>query len=122
MGEETKTGFKNKDSVCYRNCVLQMLAHSLTLLHWLEWYRFHHVAQYKECTDGKNHGRCKLCLLYDVLLTFWVRAAGNCEVTLDALWEQVFPDWNDGTMTGEQDAAEFWSELYRQMAEDIKTI
>lgn len=74
------------------------------------------------CTAGKNHGRCKVCLLYDVLLTFWVQGAGNCEGTLSAFWDSVFPDWNDGAMTGEQDAAEFWSELYRQLAKETNSV
>lgn len=99
-----------------------MLAHSINLLHWIEWYRFKHVVPHQECTAGKNHGRCKACLLYDVILTFWVQGAGDCEITVSAFWDNFFPDWNAGLMKGEQDAAEFWSELYRQLAEDIRTI
>lgn len=99
-----------------------MLAHSVNLLHWFEWYRFNHVPQFGECSNGKNSGRCKSCLLYDVLITFWVQAAGNCEVTVTAFWDRFFPDWNGGAMTGEQDAAEFWDEVYRQLAEETRTL
>lgn len=122
MQDQTKKGFKNPHSVCYRNAVFQMLAHTSILMHWVEWYRFNHVPAKQVCTLGKKNGRCKICLLYDVLLTFWHCEAGDCEATVTALWDRIFPDWNKGKMFGEQDAAEFWSELYRQLYEDTRPI
>lgn len=122
MQVETKMGFKNPDTRCYRNSIFQMLAHAPVILHWVEWYRFQHVPQNRVCQFGQNEGRCKVCLLYDLLLTFWDSDAGDCEATLAELWDRVFPDLNGGTMTGEQDAAEFWAELYRQLSEDTRPI
>ena len=122
MQAESKIGFANNGSECYRNVTFQMLLHSPVFIHWVAWYRKHHIPEGQPCKLGSFKQTCKVCLMHDLCVSYWDNNAGNYEECFQTMWERVFSDWADGNNKGQQDTTEFWPELYRQLYEDTRDL
>jgi hypothetical protein len=107
MGEalgdhQESQGFTNPDgTTCYRNAILQMLFPLPIFLYWVEKAKESYVGSDGVCSNQKENDesddefeKCKLCLLKDLINTFW---SPNPNKTwfysaLDEFWRAILRD------------------------------
>lgn len=98
-----------------------MLLHLPVFLNWLTHNAERHVPLGQECRIAGQAGRCKLCRFIDVMLGYWVPSRDPNGV-IQQFWTRVFQDWNGGANGGQQDAVEFWAELFRQFKVETRSL
>ncbi|KAJ5584119.1 uncharacterized protein N7459_003919 [Penicillium hispanicum] len=122
MSVQTPAGFQNAGDECYRNVTFQMLLHAPVFLHWVDWYRRHHIPRGETCRLGEDEQECKVCLFHGFCTIYWGSDRTDYKTRFDDFWDLVFNDWAGGTNEGQQDPAEFFPELYRQFHEDVREL
>ena len=100
-----------------------MLLHLPAFLNWLDYYKDQHVKGKKECKTGKMGLPCKLCHFRTLYHSYW-NGEGDHQTSFDNLADLIFYDWTEkyGEHRGQQDAAEFWIEVYEQLMGDTMDI
>lgn len=54
-----------------------------------------------------------MCLVYNVVIGYW--GGGKLQEAVTELEHEIHRDWDKGSHTGQQDMAEFWEEVLRQL-------
>lgn len=101
-----------------------MLLHFPVFLNWLDYYKDQHVEGKKACKKGVMGLPCKLCHIRALYHSYW-DGEGDQQTSFDNLADTVVFDWTEksGEHKGQQDAAEFWAEVYDQfMADTMETL
>ncbi|KAJ5539210.1 Peptidase C19 ubiquitin carboxyl-terminal hydrolase 2 [Penicillium frequentans] len=123
LAAATHIGFVNKGTDCYQIVTFQMLLHLPAFLNWLDYYHDQHVEGKKGCKTGVMTLACKLCHIRNLYHSCW-NGEGSHQTSFDNLANTILFDWNKkyGEHKGQQDAAEFWTEVYEQFLGDMMDI
>lgn len=100
-----------------------MLLHLPAFLNWLDYYKDQHIEGEKGCKTGVMGLPCRLCHMRILYHSYW-DGEGNHQTSFDNLADTVLFEWNGkyGEHKGQQDAAEFWTEVYEQFLGDMMDI
>ncbi|KAJ5645509.1 hypothetical protein N7507_011520 [Penicillium longicatenatum] len=118
----SRVGFKNVSGTdCYKIVTFQMLLHWPGLMNWLDYYADQHRESQAPCKMGAGATPCKLCRLRDLYDSYWY-GFGNRAFIFKILIEEINKDWIVENKRGQQDVAEYWTEVYRQVRYDTVDI
>ncbi|KAJ6010549.1 hypothetical protein N7451_001961 [Penicillium sp. IBT 35674x] len=123
LAAATHIGFVNKGTDCYKIVTFQMLLHLPAFLNWLDDYKHQHIEGDKGCKTGVMGLPCRLCHFRILYHSYW-DGEGNYQTSFDNLADTILLEWDAkyGEHKGQQDAAEFWTEVYDQILADMMDI
>ena len=61
-------------------------------------------------------------MFHEVCATYWDSARTEYKTKFEEFWNHIFSAWAGGSPEGQQDSAEVFEELYRQMYKDTREL
>jgi hypothetical protein len=120
LPDKTTVGFPNILAECYRNAVFQMILHMPIFYNWLAWYKKHHAPQGHGCRLAIGFTECHVCRLADIAQAYWAGNSRSWLETFDILTQSILLGWKPTGAGTEQDPAEYFDVLYKEIKASTK--